>query len=58
LYAVRRANAVPVSIGLHEPMVGNSAGLATYAFSMWWKRHQTSVTESCGSVSIHSVPAS
>jgi hypothetical protein len=31
---VRRESAIPVSIGLGEPMLGNSAGPAAYRFSV------------------------
>jgi len=55
--AVRRASAMPVSIGFGDPICGNRAGPATYAFGTSWKAPEPSVTDVAGSVPIHSVPA-
>src|SRR5664280_2792700 len=54
--AVRRASAIPVSIGFGDPICGNRAGPATYAFGTSRKAPKLSVTELAGSVFIHSVP--
>ena len=55
---MRRASATPVSMGLGDPMDGNSAGPETYVLGEKWSRPFKSVTESRGSLPIARVPHS